>query len=98
MIADATFLDRNQRAGLRDAARAAGVPFIGMWLEAPIDILAARIAARSDDASDATIAVLEQTARSPDAQAGDWTAISALDQDIALTAARKTILSLPGMC
>ena len=98
VIADATFLDRNQRAGLRDAARAAGVPFIGMWLEAPIDILAARIAARSDDASDATIAVLEQTARSPDAQAGDWTAISALDQDIALTAARKTILSLPGMC
>jgi aminoglycoside phosphotransferase family enzyme/predicted kinase len=98
VIADATFIDPQHRAALQEAANAAGVPFIGLWLEAPLDVLAARIKARRDDASDATLAVLQAAAKSPDAQAGGWIAIPATDHDAALAAARKAVMSLPGMC
>ncbi len=98
VIADATFIDPHHRAALRNAATAAGVPFLGLWLEAPLDVLAARIAGRSNDASDATLAVLEAAARSPDARAGDWTAIPATDRDTALAAARKAVMSVLPMC
>ena len=97
MIADATFIDPRHRAALRDAANAAGVRFVGLWLEAPLDVLAARIATRVHDASDATPAVLYAAAGSPDAQAGDWTSIPAIDHDAALAAARKAVMSLIAM-
>ena len=38
----------------------AGVPFQGLWLSAPEDILVQRVAARRGDASDATPDVLRQ--------------------------------------
>ena len=98
VVADATFISPDHRDALRGAATAAGVPFLGLWLEAPLDILAARIAGRSDDASDATVAVLEATARSPNARAGDWIAIPAHDRDTALAAARKAVMSTLAMC
>nr|WP_255574871.1 bifunctional aminoglycoside phosphotransferase/ATP-binding protein [Caldovatus aquaticus] len=63
VIADAVFLDPDNRAGIEAAARAAGVPFDGFWLEAPLEILRRRIGARHHDASDATAAVLERAAR-----------------------------------
>ena len=44
----------------RAVADNARVPFVGLWLEAPPEALAARIAARREDASDATPAVLQQ--------------------------------------
>ena len=98
VIADATFIDPLHRLALRNAAKIAGVRFVGLWLEAPLDILAARIAARRNDASDATLAILTATAGSPDAQAGDWTLIPALDSDVALAAARKAVMSVPAVC
>lgn len=66
VIADAVF----QRAPERDALAALGATlgakgghgFTGFWLEAPIEILRARIAARQGDASDATAEVLAATA------------------------------------
>lgn len=63
VIADALFLDPLHRAAIEDAARAAGVAFTGLWLHAPLEVLRARIAARRGDASDATVAVLDQVAR-----------------------------------
>jgi len=39
------------------------VPFLGLWLEAPPAILAQRVADRSLDASDATVAVLDDQMR-----------------------------------
>jgi aminoglycoside phosphotransferase family enzyme/predicted kinase len=57
-IADAVFL----RAEERSAIAAAGTPFTGLWLEAPLDVLRTRVAARRGDASDATPAVLEAAA------------------------------------
>jgi aminoglycoside phosphotransferase family enzyme/predicted kinase len=61
VVLDATFLD----PAMRDAAAAAagGAPFAGFWLEAPIGLLRARVAARRGDASDADVAVLEAAAR-----------------------------------
>jgi uncharacterized protein len=98
VIADATFIDPQHRAALQAAADAAGVAFIGLWLEAPLDVLAARIDARRNDASDATQAVLQAAAKSPDAHAGGWSPIPAADRDVALAAAREAVMALPGMC
>jgi predicted kinase len=47
-----------QRDNIAQTARKAGVPFKGLWLEAPPSVLEQRIAARRRDASDATIEVL----------------------------------------
>lgn len=63
VIADATFLDPADRSAIEDAAQRAGVPFAGLWLEAPLPVLEARIAARRGDASDATEAVLRAAAQ-----------------------------------
>jgi len=65
VLADAAFLDPARRAGIEAVARRAGVPFAGLWLEAPLDLLRARVAARQGDASDATVEVLEHAASRP---------------------------------
>jgi predicted kinase len=61
VVMDAVFLDPAMRAGAEAAAGDA--PFTGFWLEAPIEVLRARVAGRVGDASDATVEVLERTAR-----------------------------------
>jgi uncharacterized protein len=76
VIADATFIDPRHRTLIETAAKAAGVPFLGVWLEAPLAKLEARIAGRRRDASDATIAVLRAASRG-NPGAGDWLAIDA---------------------
>jgi uncharacterized protein len=61
VVADAVFLDPAMRAGI--AAAAQGARFDGLWLEAPLPVLLARIAARRGDASDADAAIAERAAR-----------------------------------
>jgi len=64
VVLDATFLDPGLRARAEELAARAGVPFRGAWMDAPVAVLEARVAARTGDASDATVAVLrEQVAR-----------------------------------
>jgi aminoglycoside phosphotransferase family enzyme/predicted kinase len=58
VIADATFLDPVDREAIEDLASDVGVPFQGVWLEAPRAILERRIERRHGDASDATVEVL----------------------------------------
>ena len=89
-IADATFLDPADRACV---ARAAGTAhFLGAWLEAPLDVLAARVAGRSGDASDADVAVLRRAAGRAGARAGgDWLAVDATDAAAALAAVRRAL-------
>jgi hypothetical protein len=77
-IADATFIDPGHRAAVEAAARAAGVAFLGVWLEAPMPDLEARIAARQRDASDATVAVLRDVSRRA-ARPTDWMVIDATE-------------------
>jgi aminoglycoside phosphotransferase family enzyme/predicted kinase len=59
-IVDAVFLDPAERAQIERVALQAGVPFQGLWLSAPEDILVQRVAARRGDVSDATVDVLRQ--------------------------------------
>jgi uncharacterized protein len=57
-IADAVFLDPAERAAIARVAAEAGVPFIGLWLDAAPDLLRRRLDARTNDASDADRRVL----------------------------------------
>lgn len=78
VIADATFLDPADRETLAAAAKAAAVPLRGIWLEAPLPVLEARLAARRGDASDATAAVLRRAAER-DPGPIDWERVDATD-------------------
>ena len=60
VIVDAVFARQSEREAIEAAARAEGVPFNGLWLEAPAEVLRPRLAQRTGDASDADIAVLER--------------------------------------
>ena len=90
VIADATFLDRTMRDDLTTAIQEAGISFVGLWLQAPLSVLEARIAARTDDASDATVAVLRQSAEH-DPGHGRWVAVDATDRAGSLEAARQAV-------
>lgn len=91
VIADATFIDQRHRAAVEAAARAAGVPFVGLWLDAPMDVLERRIGERQGDASDATLAVLHAAA-SGNPQAGDWTVVDVSGSPEAAVAAASEAL------
>jgi aminoglycoside phosphotransferase family enzyme/predicted kinase len=59
VVLDATFIDPALRARAEQLAVDCGVPFDGVWLDAPLDVLEARVASRTNDASDATPATLQ---------------------------------------
>ena len=90
VIVDATFLDLDVRRELAAIIKPTGVLFLGIWLEAPLAVLEARVSARQDDASDATVSVLRRSALANPGP-GDWLAIDATDGDQALSAAREKI-------
>ncbi len=63
-IAEAVFDRAQDRAAIEAVALAAGVPFAGFWLDAPVQVLAQRIAGRRGDPSDVDEAVMRaQVAR-----------------------------------
>ncbi len=97
VIADATFLALDTRAAIEAAARGAGVPFIGLWLDAPLPELEQRISARGPDASDATVAVLRAAAGACPG-AGGWETIDACFRARALEQARGAVRSRAGAC
>ena len=71
VIADAVHERREDRARIEAAARTAGVPFDGIWLQADPDQLHRRLETRDPGASDADADVLEsQLARAP--VVSDW--------------------------
>ncbi|WP_439577798.1 AAA family ATPase [Elioraea sp.] len=80
-IADAAFLDPAERTRVEAIAHRAGVPFLGLWLEAPLAVLEARLAARQGDASDANIVVLRQAA-AHDPGPIAWTRLDASDSEV----------------
>ena len=88
VVADAVF----QREAERDALAALFTPFQGFWLEAPLSLLRARIAARRNDASDADGAVLEAAA-ARDCGTIRWMRLDASAS--AEAAARKTLDAHP---
>jgi aminoglycoside phosphotransferase family enzyme/predicted kinase len=52
-IADAVFVKSADRDAVQHVAVAAGVPFAGLWLEAPAPVLISRVEKRGPDVSDA---------------------------------------------
>jgi aminoglycoside phosphotransferase family enzyme/predicted kinase len=59
VVVDAVFDTPAHRALIEEHARAAGVPFTGVWLEADPSVLRRRVETRRGGASDATVAILE---------------------------------------
>ena len=76
VIADGVFGRAEERAAIAAVAQELGVPFKGLWLTAPVDVLRGRILERRGDMSDATVDVLlEQLKRDPGDV--DWKRIDA---------------------
>lgn len=60
VIVDGVFARADERKRIEAVAREAGVPFVGLWLDAPRAALLARVGERKGDASDAGPAVVEK--------------------------------------
>ena len=93
VIVDAVFARAADRLAIERAARAAGVAFAAVWLEAPEPVLLERITARGPDVSDADADVVRmQCAQS----AGDvrWSNVdAAAGRDHVLSRARAALRS-----
>ncbi|MBX3446434.1 MAG: AAA family ATPase [Parvibaculaceae bacterium] len=79
VVMDAVFAREGERGRAGLLASSHGAAFTGIWLEAPLDVLEARVAAREargDDPSDAGLAVLRRQL-SYDIGKMDWTRIDA---------------------
>ncbi|MDO9430903.1 MAG: AAA family ATPase [Phenylobacterium sp.] len=76
VVVDATFIQPDLRARIEDLAAQVGVPFHGVWLEAPPEVLAGRIEGREGDASDATAATLRMQLER-DVGSIDWVRVDA---------------------
>jgi uncharacterized protein len=76
VIIDAVSLQPEERQSFAALARAAAVPFSGLWLAAPAETMEHRLRTRRGDASDASLEVLAQQLQT-DAGPMDWTEINA---------------------
>lgn len=76
VIVDAVHKTPEEREMIAAVARDAGVPFTGLWLTGPVEMLIDRISHRSDDASDATGAIVMLQADQPSGPI-DWTTLDA---------------------
>jgi uncharacterized protein len=92
-IIDAAALRPAERDAFAELARAADVPFTGLWLDAPAGIMEERIRARSRDASDATAEVLARQLRL-DPGPLDWSRLDAGAGAEACLAAARNLLGL----
>ena len=90
-IVDAVFLDERDRHAAEKVAAAAGAPFLGVWLDAPADVLVSRVANRTNDPSDADPDVVRaQLRRNPSAIG--WARVPAAGQPDAVAAAVGRLL------
>jgi hypothetical protein len=94
VIVDAVYAKPEERAAIEAVARDLGVPFHGLWLDCPEDVMIARVAGRRADASDATPEVVrEQLAY--DLGEVAWRRLEVSGALPATTAAAERILSAP---
>jgi aminoglycoside phosphotransferase family enzyme/predicted kinase len=94
VIVDAVHAREDERGALTTLAKKLGVPFAGLWLEAPVEALVARVEARQHDASDANEAVVRQQA---DYSLGalDWVRLNAGQGLDVLLGRARAALNLP---
>ena len=76
VLADAVHAQAAQRQAIEAVASRHGVPFLGLWLEAPLDVRLARAGARGRDASDAGHEVIRRQS-AYDTGAMSWVRIDA---------------------
>jgi aminoglycoside phosphotransferase family enzyme/predicted kinase len=88
VVVDAVHAAGPERDAIAAVAAAAGARFHGLWLEAPVDRLVARVGGRHRDASDATAEVV---ARQAGFAVGDirWTRLDASPEPAAVLAAAR---------
>jgi aminoglycoside phosphotransferase family enzyme/predicted kinase len=60
VIVDAVFARPHERAAVGSVARDLEIPFIGLWVDAPPEAMRQRVKARRNDASDATVQIVER--------------------------------------
>src|SRR5580700_3838963 len=90
-VIDAVALRPKERQVFAAVAAECGVPFTGLWLDAPTETMEKRIGTRRGDASDATSEILAGQLSS-DPGPLEWTRIDAGgDPDATLAAARKAL-------
>ena len=77
VVVDAVFGREEERQAIEEVARAAGARFIGLWLDAPLEVLMERVRARSGDASDATEEVVRLQARFTAGKKVGWAKVAA---------------------
>jgi aminoglycoside phosphotransferase family enzyme/predicted kinase len=94
VIADAVFAQPEERQSIAAVAASAGVPFTGLWLEAPSAVLRQRIASRRHDMSDADTTVLDLQL-SFDLGDIEWHRIDAAVSDEAMLAAALSFTCSP---
>jgi uncharacterized protein len=91
VIIDAVALTAEERSSFAEVARAAAVPFSGLWLEARPEAMANRIRGRVRDASDASPEILAEQLRH-DRGKIDWVRIDAGGRpEDCLAAARRSL-------
>lgn len=71
VIVDATYHRPIEREAITEVAVHAGIDFLGIWLDAPTEIMQTRVSERRGDASDATAAIVSAQA-SEDSGAIVW--------------------------
>jgi aminoglycoside phosphotransferase family enzyme/predicted kinase len=93
-VVDAVFLNEAERHDIEQVARGAGIAFAGLWLEAPLAVLEARLAARTGDASDADAAVAREAAARDPGRIG-WARLDAAAPGLAERAEAVVKAALP---
>lgn len=91
-IVDAAHIRPEERQAIAALAAEAGVPFSGLWLQAPEDTLIERVRTRQGDASDATEAVVRRQLGLDTGTIG-WTALPATGTAAALTKRALALLA-----
>lgn len=76
VIADAVYGHPTQRKAIAAVAATRGVPFHGVWLEAPLPVKLARVGHRTGDASDAAAAVVRRQAETLDDRVVSWSHVA----------------------
>lgn len=93
VMLDAAFLDPAERVAARALAAELAVPFHGLWLDADLEVLVARVTKRKGDASDADAAVVRKQLRY-DTGPMDWHCVDASgNAEATLAAARSAVAS-----
>jgi len=90
VILDATYRDAREREKVERLAARLRVGFVGLWLEAPTEILTQRVAMRQGDASDATLAVVSAQAKQDVGRVTWWR----LDTGVPLERLKVAVLAL----